>query len=66
MVISHLQFGLILIRLVVVIIDSEELKCVAINFCLAYDVSLGHLYIGLAIAGVPHHDCNLLDRYALL
>ena len=67
MVIDHLQFGLILIWLVVVlIIDSEELQGVAINLGLAYDVPLRHLDIRLTIAGVTHHNCNLFEWNTLL
>lgn len=66
MVIGHLQFGLVLIGLIVFVIDTEELEGVAVNLCLTDNVSHRHLDVRPAVAGVTHHDGNLLQRNALL
>ena len=66
MAIGHLQFGLILIGLVVFVIDSEEFEGVAVDFRLSYNVAHRHLNVRLTITGVAHHYGNLLDRDSLL
>ena len=66
MAIGHLQFGLVLIGLVILVVDAEQPQCIAVNLGLTDNVALCHLDIRLTIAGMSHHDGNLLQRHTLL
>lgn len=63
---DHLQFGLILKAFIVFVIDSENSEGVAVDFRLSDNVAHRHLYVGLTITGVAHHNGDLLDRNSLL
>ena len=65
---GHLQFSLLIIEsiIAVFVIDTEQSQSITINLGLAYDVAPCHLDIRSSVAGMPHHDGNLLQWYTLL
>ena len=62
------SFSLVLAETIieVFVIDSEELQGIAVNLGLSDNVAHRHLNIGLTIAGMAHHDGNLLQWYTFL